>query len=298
MGSRRRTLQGALRRVLLRGALTAAALSAGMLLLLSGLANIADVLHVNGWLGVLLLAATVSLSVAVATLAAWYLSRRLLGEITAPLRSLSRVAATDDLDALGSNVNALIDELENYHAHAQGEHTRQASLDHLTGLPNRAFFEGRLARNLSGIDKRRERLAVLHIDADHFAALNDRHGYSAADEVLISLAGRIRAQLGENDLLARLGGDAFAVLLCLEQDDHARQLADHIIASTYVPFVLPSADTVNVSVSVGVARFPEQGTTPAELLAAAHAALLQAKRQGRGRWFQAQSPAHALPAGK
>ncbi|WP_081492703.1 GGDEF domain-containing protein [Pseudomonas sp. M47T1] len=314
MGSRVRTLSAALRRAQVLVALLAAGLCAVLLSLLGVLAwrsHIADVLPAVAPWRVLLAGGCIALCTAIGTLSAVYVSRRLLRGIFDPLHNLAQVieaarrqhgfehrvpaAGLHDLDALGGNVNALLDELETWHVHAQGEPARQSSLDHLTGLPNRAFFEARLARNLDSAQKRQRQLAVLVIDADHFQAINEHHGHTAGDDVLISLAGRIRRELRENDLLARLGGDEFAVLLLLdsgERGEEAGHIADNIIAGLYAPIVLPNAATLTASLSIGVALSPEHGRTGAELMAAATAALHQAKHQGRGRWCQTQVAAY------
>ncbi|MEZ0198792.1 diguanylate cyclase, partial [Pseudomonas qingdaonensis] len=165
-------------------------------------------------------------------LAAQYLSRRLLSDITRPLRGLASVAHAArrersfdrrvpeapiaELNELGNDFNALLDELEVWHSHLQSENqtlAHQASHDSLTGLPNRAFFEGRLSRSVRNAARQQDHLALLFLDSDHFKQINDTLGHAVGDEVLISVAERVRAQLREHDLVARLGGDEFAVLL-------------------------------------------------------------------------------------
>lgn len=169
-------------------------------------------------------------------LAAQYLSRRLLNDITRPLRGLASVAHAArrersfdrrvpeapiaELNELGNDFNALLDELEVWHSHLQSENqtlAHQASHDSLTGLPNRAFFEGRLSRSVLNAARQQDHLALLFLDSDHFKQINDTLGHAVGDEVLISVAERVRAQLREQDLVARLGGrrvccaaDAFA----------------------------------------------------------------------------------------
>jgi len=302
-----RTLRSALRRAQLTVALGAAGLCAGCMIVLGAFAWRTQAIEAlpaaTQWRLALGGIAGALICTTLGTLGALYLSRRLLRDITEPLHSLANVAdaarrehrferrvphsEVDDLEQLGSDVNALLDELEHLSAHNQPEPYLQASLDILTGLPNRVFFEARLARNLS--DKQPRRMAVLYIDADHFKAINDRHGHAAADEVLICLAGRVRTQLRENDLLARLGGDEFAVLLSpLNDSDDAWRIADNIIAALHAPLVLPNADSLHASISVGVALAPDHGQAATELLAAAADALHQAKRLGRGRWHQAE----------
>ena len=121
-----------------------------------------------------------------------------------------------ELDSLGSDFNALLGEMEAWQSHLQSENetlAHQANHDSLTGLPNRAFFEGRLIRALRSAAKVNEQVAVLFLDSDRFKDINDNFGHAAGDAVLVAVADRVRAQLRDDDLVARLGGDEFAILL-------------------------------------------------------------------------------------
>jgi len=249
----------------------------------------------SGLLGVLLCTA----------LSAWsalYLSRRLLGGITGPLHQLAEVAhaaridrAFDrrvppahiaELDSLGNDFNALLDELESWQSHLQNENqslAHQASHDSLTNLPNRAYFAARLALTLRTLNKPGDKVAVLFLDSDRFKDINDTHGHAAGDAVLVAVATRIRAQLRENDVVARLGGDEFAISLTpLHRIEDAQRIADKIIASMLEPIRLPDDSHVVTSLSIGIAVYPEHGATPDTLLCAADSAMYQAKRLARG----------------
>ncbi|WP_087503215.1 diguanylate cyclase [Pseudomonas sp. SID14000] len=242
-------------------------------------------------------------------LAAQYLSRRLLSDIVRPLRGLASVAHAArrersfdrrvpeapiaELNELGNDFNALLDELEVWHSHLQNENqtlAHQASHDSLTGLPNRAFFEGRLNRSVRNAERQQDHLAVLFLDSDHFKQINDTLGHAAGDEVLISVADRVRAQLREHDLMARLGGDEFAVLLTpLHSRQDAEDIAEKIVASMKLPVQLDSGRSIATSLSVGIAYYPDDGADPGSLLNAADAAMYQAKRKRRGHWQVAQT---------
>lgn len=239
---------------------------------------------------------------------ALYLSRRLFGDIIRPLRHLASVAHAArrersfdrrvpeaqiaELNELGNDFNALLDELESWQSHLQSENetlAHQASHDSLTGLPNRAFFEGRLTRSLRNAARHDDHLALLFLDSDHFKQINDSLGHAVGDEVLISVASRVRAQLREHDLVARLGGDEFAVLLTpLHSFEDAQRIAEKIIASMKLPVQLEDGNSITTSVSVGIAYYPDDGRDPASLLNAADAAMYQAKRKRRGHWQVAQ----------
>ncbi|XVJ48000.1 diguanylate cyclase domain-containing protein [Pseudomonas sp. UBT] len=245
-------------------------------------------------------------------LSAWvalYLARRLLLGITKPLQSLAAVAHAArserdfdrrvppaqiaELDSLGSDFNALLGEMEAWQSHLQSENetlAHQASHDSLTGLPNRAFFEGRLIRALRSAAKINERVAVLFLDSDRFKDINDNFGHAAGDAVLVAVAERVRAQLREDDLVARLGGDEFAILLApLHKVEDAQRIADKIIASMDKPIPLPGNTQVVTSLSIGIAVYPDHGATPGTLLNAADAAMYQAKRLSQGGQQTAES---------
>ena len=246
--------------------------------------------------------AGIILCTAVSAWVALYLARRQLRAIIGPLRSLAEVAhaarseraldrrvppaAIAELDNLANDFNALLDELESWQTHLQSENetlAHQASHDSLTGLPNRAFFEGRLIRALRNASKLNEQVAVLYLDSDRFKGINDNFGHAAGDAVLTAVATRVRAQLREDDLVARLGGDEFAVLLApLHKAEDAERIAEKIIASMEMPIQLPGNASVLTSLSIGIAVYPDHGDTPGTLLHAADAAMYQAKRLARG----------------
>ncbi|WP_054894275.1 MULTISPECIES: diguanylate cyclase domain-containing protein [unclassified Pseudomonas] len=238
-----------------------------------------------------------------------HLSRRLFGDIVRPLRGLASVAHAArrersfdrrvpeariaELNELGNDFNALLDELEVWQSHLQSENetlAHQASHDSLTGLPNRAFFEGRLNRCLRNAARQQDHLALLFLDSDHFKQINDNLGHAVGDEVLINIASRVRAQLREHDLVARLGGDEFAVLLTpLHSREDAQRIAEKIVASMKLPILLDDGQRVSTSLSVGIAYYPDDGQDSASLLNAADAAMYQAKRNRRGHWQVAQT---------
>ncbi|HWH89028.1 MAG TPA: diguanylate cyclase [Pseudomonas sp.] len=253
--------------------------------------------------------AGIVLCTAISAWVALYLARRQLRAIIGPLRSLATVAhaarserALDrrvppaqiaELDNLGNDFNALLGELESWQTHLQNENqtlAHQATHDSLTGLPNRAFFEGRLIRALRNGKKLNERVAVLFLDSDRFKGINDSFGHASGDAVLVAIANRVRAQLREDDLVARLGGDEFAVLLTpLHTVEDAEYIADKILASMDMPIMLPGNTSVVTSLSIGIAVYPDHGATPGTLLNAADAAMYQAKRLARGAQFTAGS---------
>jgi diguanylate cyclase (GGDEF)-like protein len=148
----------------------------------------------------------------------------------------------------------------------------RATHDTLTGLPNRVLLAERLEAHLNA----GEEAALLLIDIDRFRQVNNTLGHAIGDELLQRLTGRIKARFRVTDLVARLSGDEFAVLLPGIAADRALALADRMIADAHRSFLIDGV-TVDVEVSVGVAVAPAHGDTPEALLRAAEAAKDAAK---------------------
>ncbi|MFI7545349.1 putative bifunctional diguanylate cyclase/phosphodiesterase [Actinoplanes sp. NPDC049599] len=153
--------------------------------------------------------------------------------------------------------------------------SRQAFTDSLTGLPNRALFRDRLAQ---AVERRAgAAVTVLLIDLDDFKLVNDNLGHSAGDQLLATLAGRLRAEMRPGDTLARLGGDEFAILVEDLAPGEAEALAERLLRAGREQVRLDSRD-VACSLSIGIAH----GDRPAEqLLRDADLAMYAAKRNGR-----------------
>jgi len=156
---------------------------------------------------------------------------------------------------------------------------QQARYDALTGLPNRRLLRERLELLLP----QGAPLAVLFIDLDHFKEVNDTLGHGMGDELLVQAAQRISARLGTADIVARMGGDEFTVVLTgAGGRDAAEQSAQQIIAALAESFQLQS-EKVFVSASIGISRFPQDGVQIEALLKHADQALYVAKGAGRNR---------------
>lgn len=155
--------------------------------------------------------------------------------------------------------------------------------DALTGLPNRLLLADRVQQALAIAKRSGNQVAVAYIDLDGFKGVNDVHGHAAGDALLKEVARRVSDTLRAGDTVARIGGDEFVALLC-ELDDAA--LCDHILErvlkSICAPVGLPGGAEVTVAGSIGVALFPEHADDPSTLLAAADAAMYEAKRSGKG----------------
>lgn len=195
-------------------------------------------------------------------------------DLTVELLYLSEVkgAVMDELAAL----NARLGE-------AQRRAEAQAMTDPLTGLANRRGFERALAGMLATAH-RGGSFALLHIDLDHFKAVNDTYGHAAGDEILSGVAGCIRAELRAQDVTARIGGDEFVALVAgVREAQTVQKLADRIIARIE-GFAATPCEQARVSASIGAVMSRRDPVPDADaLLAEADNALYAAKRAGRGR---------------
>ena len=192
-----------------------------------------------------------------------------------------------ELDRLGGDINALLDELQGWQGSMESERAmlaHRASHDGLTELPNRAAFDEQVALRIAAAEQRGGRLALLFIDADNFKAANDRFGHAAGDAVLVALSDRIRETLGHQDFAARLGGDEFVVLVdLLDPAIEPRTLAEQLRAGISRPVTLPGGELYRPTASVGVALYPDEATDAAALLTVADAAMYADKLSNRSR---------------
>jgi diguanylate cyclase (GGDEF)-like protein len=166
--------------------------------------------------------------------------------------------------------------------------------DPLTGLPNRRQLGDELARAVARADRRGEPLAVLFVDLDGFKHVNDELGHANGDALLREVAQRFAGTLRRGDFLARLGGDEFAVLAEESRDEGALHLGERLIEVLDLP-LLPRHPAYRVGASIGVAFYPRDAATPAELLACADRAMYEAKRAGKGTVRLAQAAANPQP---
>ena len=159
----------------------------------------------------------------------------------------------------------------------------QANYDDLTSLPNRQLLKDRLEDMIEAARDENQSGALLFLDLDRFKEINDVHGHSVGDIVLIQAAQRIVAEVGENDLVARLGGDEFVVAIpVVHAADQPRNAADRLLESLTEAFSVRGINHF-VSASVGIALFPDDGDSVETLLKNADSAMYRAKDAGRAR---------------
>ncbi|WP_231369388.1 diguanylate cyclase domain-containing protein [Thioalkalivibrio sp. AKL19] len=155
-----------------------------------------------------------------------------------------------------------------YHAHH----------DHLTGLPNRRLFVDRLEQEVSHAKRSNLMLGVLFMDLDGFKEVNDSFGHEAGDRLLSEVAVRITSCLRKEDIVSRLGGDEFTVIVTgAAQCNDVERIAQTIIQTLEAPFRI-GPDPVRISVSIGVSFYPADASFPSALLEAADEAMYMAKK--------------------
>jgi diguanylate cyclase (GGDEF)-like protein/PAS domain S-box-containing protein len=168
--------------------------------------------------------------------------------------------------------------------------SHQALHDGLTGLPNRTQFTDALLDRLALARKGHTGFSVLLLDMDNFKEVNDTRGHHVGDELLKAAAQRLRHQVRESDLVARVGGDEFALLTPTGSSfSAALRVAEKILQVFEEPFCLGD-DLISTGVSVGIATFPDHGENADSLMRQADAAMYAAKHSGRG-WAVAASTA-------
>ncbi len=168
--------------------------------------------------------------------------------------------------------------------------------DPLTQLPNRRNLMEQLDQTLAQAASRQGRCAVLFIDLDHFKTINDSLGHHAGDQLLCDVARRITQCVGSTDVVARLGGDQFAVLLTdVQTPDQAAQAADALLQGMHSAFLLDQ-QSITMSPSIGISLYPDDASTGDALLRCADAAMHHAKGSGRGnrQRFQPGMDGHAM----
>ena len=158
---------------------------------------------------------------------------------------------------------------------------RMAKYDSLTGLANRTLFMEFLAKSLARSKRNQKSTAVLFLDLDHFKQINDTLGHDRGDQLLISVAERLKNCVREVDLAARLGGDEFAIVLDdISEPNDARIVAEKVLEELKAPHDL-GGERRQVGTSIGVSTFPEAGLEPDLLIKAADEAMYAAKHGGR-----------------
>ncbi|MGH7371896.1 MAG: GGDEF domain-containing protein, partial [Candidatus Methylomirabilales bacterium] len=182
----------------------------------------------------------------------------------------------EELDAINKTLSEKNRELE-----------RLSVTDGLTGLYNRSHLMQTLANETARAQRHRRPFSVLMIDIDHFKRYNDSFGHLAGDALLSKLASVFTKSIRTVEYAARYGGEEFLIMLPETEPDGAVDAAERIRAQVAKGTSGDGNAGQGVTVSIGVAGFPEHGDTPEKIIASADAALYQAKRDGRDRVIRA-----------
>jgi len=170
----------------------------------------------------------------------------------------------------------------------------QATHDSLTGLPNRALLNTRLAQAINSADTSGRSVSLVMMDLDRFKEINDTLGHHVGDSLLQAVGERLQKALWGSDTVARLGGDEFALLLPLADSSHTAQVIGKVLLALGEPFAIQGMN-LDVDTSLGIAVYPEDGKNAVELISHADVAMYQAKHRGERyiRYDAGQDP-HSL----
>lgn len=156
--------------------------------------------------------------------------------------------------------------------------------DALTDLPNRRLFKDRLTNQLRDAQIAGKMLCIMFLDLDRFKLVNDTLGHDVGDRLLVGVAHKLKSCLRPQDMLARMGGDEFTILLAeLEDVDYALRIADEILQIFTQPFIIDEHH-LHITTSIGIAVFPKDGADVETLMKNADVAMYRAKEQGKNRY--------------
>ena len=193
-----------------------------------------------------------------------------------------------------STINDTLGKISNYIAlytdisaikEQQWQLERITHYDVLTGLPNRSLLADRLKQAMLFCERKKQSLAVIFLDLDGFKEINDNHGHKTGDKLLVEMASRIQACLGEGDTLARFGGDEFvAVLGNLDNAHDCEPVLEELLSAVQIPLMIGHA-AINISASIGVTIYPHDDVDAEQLLRHADQAMYTAKQEGKNRYY-------------
>ena len=183
----------------------------------------------------------------------------------------------DDLRILTIIANQAASAIRNANLYSQL--AQQAITDPITGLINHRYFKIALVKEMKRASRYNRNLSLLMLDIDHFKSINDAHGHQTGDRVLAEFSKRLTSVIRENvDLIARYGGEEFCIILPETGQAEALEIAERIRQQIEQK---PFSEQLELTVSIGVACFPQHAETSEELIKAADIACYQAKHSGR-----------------
>jgi len=159
-----------------------------------------------------------------------------------------------------------------------------AEHDSLTGLINRRRFQEELERSIAYTQRYKQQGALFFIDLDQFKYINDTYGHQYGDEYLLDVSRRLAKALRKTDILGRLGGDEFGVIIPTVSKEESITVANALLRTLSQEMVECDNKLIHISASIGIAFFPTQGNVSSDLLAKADAAMYTAKNKGRSQF--------------
>ena len=194
------------------------------------------------------------------------------------------VRGSEEIAGLVVGFNAMLSQLlQKDHARrdAEARLEQQATIDELTGLPNRRLLADRLAQSMALARREKTTIGFIYIDLDGFKLVNDSYGHAAGDQLLIEVGQRLRSRVRQADTLARIGGDEFTVILShINSCDDAQRAAESLLHSLFDPFYVEGHE-VTIGASIGISIFPDADSENEDLLQKADSAMYAAKRNGK-----------------
>jgi diguanylate cyclase (GGDEF)-like protein len=215
-----------------------------------------------------------------------------LGRLMAQIRQIRQgnyaevhaLSTGDELEEVSVSVNTLAQAVAQREAaleQARRDEEYRANHDALTGLPNRRYFSQRLAQALHVAQTQQGELALVFMDVDQFKLINDTLGHAVGDQLLLQIGQRMQRNVRPGDTLARIGGDEFTVLIeGVNGRSEVGQIVAQYLALFHAPFMCGDHE-ISATVSIGIARHPQDGLDSLTLLKHADLALYKAKDNGR-----------------
>jgi diguanylate cyclase (GGDEF)-like protein len=157
--------------------------------------------------------------------------------------------------------------------------TQLALTDYLTGIANRAQFDRALETEMAHAKRSGQQFSVLCMDLDGFKGINDRYGHLAGDEVLRDVTRRLQEQLRTEDIVSRIGGDEFGIIIRAGSQESAEALSERINQAMSMPVSLTGGEKIGIGISIGMATYSDAIDSQHTLMAQADSALYQAKRR-------------------
>jgi diguanylate cyclase (GGDEF)-like protein len=163
---------------------------------------------------------------------------------------------------------------------AEAEIRRMAYHDRLTNLPNRRMLEDRMQQVLAFAQRKRSKVAVMFVDLDKFKAVNDEFGHETGDWLLQQVAKRMLELLRVSDMVARMGGDEFVILLPdVDKEQDASEVARKVVHELERPFWINGDTALSISASIGIALYPDHARDARDLLRLGDDAMYRSKKR-------------------